>query len=168
VERAIVIFQNSNNEVIGTWRGGDTLPVNTDPLLTYFEVTIAQIEEVTSKGLTFGNQKRWKVLAGVLTEQADGRARVRFTPTAISVQVGSVPPTVQVTRIDNNGVTIPTTGTVKTTMLGFPVSIALVNGIGTLTVPTGKVRDVVIGDGPNYRVEAPLSIEVFALNSLEL
>lgn len=168
MDRAVVIYRNSDGLVVGTWRGQNTIPTSPDPSQTYHEVTIAEFEQVTRNGLTYGNDLRWEVAGGVLLERTDVRMRLKFTPRNVEVQQGTAPPTVQVTLVDNAGVTIPTTGTIKPIILGKPVNIALVSGIGTLTIPTGRPADIVISDGPNYRVEAPLTIKVFALNTLDL
>lgn len=172
MERALVRYRVSDGFVIGTWRGrvrGDEdLPADTDPALESLEISLEQYETLASNGLRYGSEFRFKVVAEEVVEQSDPRPRLRFTPADLRVAVGSPPPTVAVALLDRAGRVVTTTGTLDVTILGSPVSLDLVSGVGSLTIPTVEAKAVTVGDGPDYSVERALQITVFSPNALRL
>lgn len=151
-----VQVRKSDDIVIGTWSGAGDIPVTPPESTEYFEeVTVAEYEELTSKGLFYpGGIPRWQVVGGpggTLTEIADPRVLIGFFEPGTLVQltslerlVGQVPPySIDVNAmIDASTIDSSFDGDVDLRLSDSRwVRVTLTNGQGNLVIKTDEARE---------------------------
>lgn len=172
--------RKADDVVVGLWVGNDAdgYPLNPAESPIYsFQLTEQQAATLGSAPLFWGHDEtrpRWKIVTGVLTEQADTRRLVVFNPATV------------VTTFQNNTTVsvavevrqaAPNEGLVDTTINGtFDVQVhaqgpgasnlwmrvTIANGVGTILIDREIIKEAVISDQGVFRVDSPLRVRVLA------
>ena len=154
----------ATREVVGHWVGGNAgeLPAST-PEKEFREVSLPVFQQCAQALRHRGGGPRWRMTpGGQVQEITDSRPIVRFTPDTVELTVGDPPGQVLMEVVDENGNVRTNVNTTRRVRLTEQKSIRLtfVNGATTVNVPTNAPRTFVVGDNAQFRVVAPLTVEV--------
>lgn len=167
----LVVYDNATGNTTGSrnglpWSKADKADFVfiAGPGLSVYQATEAEFEALGPESFPGTSVRRWKIINDQLVAQIDTRSILRFTPPLVEVPVGTTPaPTVEVAVVDENG-DVRTNVNVTRELLtesGRRVSVTIVNGLGSFTVPTGKERRDAIGPHPDYQVVTTFKADVF-------
>ena len=155
--------RRATNEVGGLWRGGGPgIPQSTTDTLIV-ELTEAQHAEIGSKGMNWPQgPSRFKWDGNAIVEQADGRRRLRFTPSTVDLDVGDSPVVVTVeVLLPGGGVDTGYNRPRKVvTLADRRLRLGFASGVATFTVRTAREHQLQIDALPEFRLEARLRIRV--------
>jgi hypothetical protein len=170
--------RKADGVVVGTWQGGDVVPVQPAESPTYyFELTQTEFETVSANPLFWGSdadRPRWKIVSNALAEQADTRRLVVFNPStviaafqnnatiSVGVQVRQAPP--NESQIDTS---ISGDFDVKVIAKGPTVQnlwmrVSISAGVGTILIDREIVKEATIIDQGVFRVDTPLKVRILA------
>jgi hypothetical protein len=176
--------RNSDNVVIGLWRGAGAIPVPDVGADHYYTaITEAAYLEASSLGLFFGGDgdlPRFIISAGSMVGQADPRPRIAFleqgTPNiedTVLRQVGQPDLVLDVAKlVGESGAVVDTSWNTAITLQvsdGRWVRIPFTSGMGTLTVKATTAREWGIFDQGGAKIagaNARLRCRIYAAAEL--
>ncbi len=162
--------RTSDNIVIGLWRGAGTIPeAPASADFYYFSLTQTEYDSVLEVGLNYGEDLRWEIVGGTLTELVDTRKKVAFFEHGTTTEqglvfklVGTVDLIVDV-KVMTNETTVDTTYNDNLRIQvsdGRWVRLTFVNGVAELTIQATTSREYAIVDQGKVNVLKPLRVRI--------
>lgn len=162
--------RTSDNIVIGLWRGAGTIPeAPASADYYYFSLTQTEYDSVLAAGLNYGEDFRWGIVSGTLTELVDTRTKIAFfehgTTTVqglVFKLVGSADQIVDVKAMTNE-TTVDTTFNDNLRVQvsdGRWVRLTFTNGVAELTIQATTSREYSIVDQGKVNVLKPLRVRI--------
>ena len=146
------VIRNSDDAVVGVQDRPNIPPTPPGGKISYLTITAQEYADVNQDGVFFAGTQtpQWQKQGSNIVKITDSRPVLTFSPNAVNASVGGANPIVQVD------------GTVNNQTIDLGVAKVQLNGAGhgTLSVDTAVPRALVVGDGANHRVAAPLSISI--------
>lgn len=172
----------ADDVVVGTWSGDDSKGLPAPPVETgayIFELTQSEHEQLGTNPLFWGNDQdrpRWKIVALALTEQADTRRLVVFTPstvvmvwannvtTPVAVEVRQAAPNEHLVDTGINGDFNVKVEALGPAMASLWLRVTITNGTGEILIDREIIKEARISDQGVFRVDTPLQVRILAPN----
>jgi len=162
--------RNSDNIVIGVWRGAGTIPeAPSSASFYYFALSESEYANVSDVGLSYGEDPRWEIANNTLTEIVDTRTKIAFfehgTTTAEGLVFRMVGAADYITDVKamTNETTVDTTfaGNLRVHVSdGRWVRLTFTAGVAPLTIQATEAREYAIVDQGKVNVLKPLRVRI--------
>ena len=162
--------RTSDNIVIGIWRGAGTIPeAPSAAAFYYFALSETEYASVIDVGLNFGEDPRWQIVSGTLTELVDSRTKIAFfehgttTAEGLIFRLTGAADYITDVKAMVNATTVDTSfaGNLRVQVTdGRWLRLTFVAGVAKLTIQATSSREYSIVDQGKVNVLKPLRVRI--------